>query len=81
MDQNTLISTPSTSARSGNGSPPRSSPSRNYRRRGRGFHGVVDITLPKGCHAELIETIAATDDTLLERYLNGEEISARRAMS
>lgn len=33
--------------------------------------------------AELIETIAATDDTLLERYLNGEEISrddAVRAM-
>jgi elongation factor G len=26
-------------------------------------------------HGELLETIAATDDTLLERYLNGEEIS------
>src|SRR3954468_5489800 len=34
-------------------------------------------------YAELIETIASTDDTLLERYLNGEEISrddAIRAM-
>ena len=34
-------------------------------------------------YAELIETIASTDDTLLERYLNGEEISrddAVRAM-
>jgi elongation factor G len=26
-------------------------------------------------HRELLETIASTDDTLLERYLNGEEIS------
>src|SRR5205085_11494163 len=34
-------------------------------------------------YSELIETIASTDDTLLERYLNGEEISrddAVRAM-
>ena len=31
-------------------------------------------------HAELIETIAATDDTLLERYLNGEEISRDEAI-
>lgn len=32
-------------------------------------------------HAELIETIAATDDTLLERYLNGEEISRDEAIA
>ena len=32
-------------------------------------------------YAELIETIAATDDTLLERYLNGEEISRDEAMA
>ncbi len=32
-------------------------------------------------HAELIETIAATDDTLLERYLNGEEISRDDAIA
>jgi elongation factor G len=31
--------------------------------------------------AELIETIAATDDTLLERYLTGEEISREEAIS
>ncbi len=31
-------------------------------------------------YAELIETIASTDDTLLERYLNGEEISRDDAM-
>jgi elongation factor G len=30
---------------------------------------------------ELIETIAATDDTLLERYLNGEEISRDEAIT
>jgi elongation factor G len=30
---------------------------------------------------ELIETIAATDDTLLERYLNGEQISRDEAIS
>src|SRR4051812_21386541 len=32
-------------------------------------------------YAELIETIAATDDTLLERYLNGEEISRDEAIA
>jgi elongation factor G len=32
-------------------------------------------------YAELIETIAATDDTLLERYLNGDEISRDEAIS
>jgi elongation factor G len=32
-------------------------------------------------HAELIETIAATDDTLLERYLNGEEIGRDEAIA
>ena len=32
-------------------------------------------------YAELIETIAATDDTLLERYLNGEEITRDEAVS
>ncbi|MES2176260.1 MAG: elongation factor G [Gemmatimonadota bacterium] len=32
-------------------------------------------------YAELIETIAATDDTLLERYLNGEEITREEAMT
>ncbi|CAN5874791.1 elongation factor G [soil metagenome] len=32
-------------------------------------------------YAELIETIAATDDTLLERYLNGEEISREEAIA
>jgi elongation factor G len=32
-------------------------------------------------HSELIETIAATDDTLLERYLNGEEISRDEAIT
>ncbi|MDB4913019.1 MAG: small GTP-binding protein [Gemmatimonadetes bacterium] len=32
-------------------------------------------------YAELIETIAATDDTLLERYLNGDEISRAEAMA
>ena len=32
-------------------------------------------------YAELIETIAATDDTLLERYLNGEEISRDEAVA
>jgi elongation factor G len=32
-------------------------------------------------HSELIETIAATDDTLLERYLNGEEISRDQAIA
>jgi elongation factor G len=31
-------------------------------------------------YAELIETIAATDDTLLERYLNGEEIGRDEAI-
>ena len=31
-------------------------------------------------YAELIETIASTDDTLLERYLNGEEISREDAV-
>jgi elongation factor G len=29
-------------------------------------------------YAELIETIAATDDSLLERYLDGGEIGATR---
>jgi elongation factor G len=32
-------------------------------------------------YAELIETIAATDDTLLERYLNGEEIGRDEAIA
>ena len=32
-------------------------------------------------YSELIETIAATDDTLLERYLNGEEISRDDAIA
>jgi elongation factor G len=32
-------------------------------------------------YAELIETIAATDDTLLERYLNGEEIGREEAIA
>ena len=32
-------------------------------------------------YAELIETVAATDDTLLERYLNGEEISRDEAIT
>src|SRR6476620_4527615 len=32
-------------------------------------------------YSELIETIAATDDTLLERYLNGEEISRDEAIA
>ena len=32
-------------------------------------------------YAELIETIASTDDTLLERYLNGEEISRDDAVA
>jgi len=32
-------------------------------------------------HAELIETIAATDDTLLERYLNGEAIGRDEAIA
>ena len=32
-------------------------------------------------YAELIETIAATDDTLLERYLNGEEITRDEAIA
>jgi elongation factor G len=32
-------------------------------------------------HAELIETIAATDDGLLERYLNGEAISREEAIA
>src|SRR5437868_7141856 len=32
-------------------------------------------------YAELIETVAATDDTLLERYLNGEEISRDDAIT
>src|SRR5471032_1885228 len=32
-------------------------------------------------YAELIETIAATDDTLLERYLNGEQIGRDEAMA
>jgi len=32
-------------------------------------------------YAELIETIASTDDTLLERYLNGEEISRDEAVA
>ncbi|MEP6992149.1 MAG: elongation factor G [bacterium] len=32
-------------------------------------------------YAELIETIAATDDTLLERYLNGEELSRDEAVA
>jgi elongation factor G len=32
-------------------------------------------------YAELIETIAATDDTLLERYLNGEEIGRDDAIA
>ncbi len=32
-------------------------------------------------YAELIETIAATDDTLLERYLNGEEIGRDEAIT
>jgi elongation factor G len=31
-------------------------------------------------YSELIETIAATDDTLLERYLNGEEITREEAI-
>jgi elongation factor G len=31
-------------------------------------------------YSELIETIAATDDTLLERYLNGEEITRDEAI-
>ena len=32
-------------------------------------------------YSELIETIAATDDTLLERYLNGEQISRDEAIA
>lgn len=32
-------------------------------------------------YSELIETIAATDDTLLERYLNGEEIGRDEAIA
>jgi elongation factor G len=32
-------------------------------------------------YSELIETIAATDDTLLERYLNGEEITREEAIA
>ena len=32
-------------------------------------------------YSELIETIAATDDTLLERYLNGDEISRDEAIA
>ncbi len=32
-------------------------------------------------YAELIETIAATDDTLLERYLNGDEITRDEAIA
>src|SRR4051812_10594083 len=32
-------------------------------------------------YSELIETIAATDDTLLERYLNGEEITRDEAVA
>jgi elongation factor G len=32
-------------------------------------------------YAELIETIAATDDTLLERYLNGDEIGRDEAIT
>ena len=44
---------------------------------------VPDEVRPQFDHyySELIETIASTDDTLLERYLNGEEISRDEAIA